>query len=193
VAVRLRAAEILGAIGSEAALDALAGALADPEWMVRRAAVRALGEIPSPRVPGLLTPLQEDPDPRVRAPALRVLAGRGVGGALWALAEELAGPTAAKLVALDALRALADPSVVPEVGRTASDPDLEVAARAVETLAVTESGPALAHLFRALYDPRLGVSSVARAGLLRRTGSDPGARPGAWRRWGEARGLAPPD
>ncbi len=192
VAVRIRAAEILGEIRSEPALDALVVGLDDPEWMVRRAAVLALGAVARPRVPSLLTPLQEDPDARVRIPTLRILAERGMGGALWSLVEELKGEPAGRLVALEALRRLGEDSVVPEVGRLVRDADLEVAARAVEVLAATKSDAALAHLFRALYDPRPAVSSVARAGLSERTGDDPGPDPSAWRRWGAARGLSPP-
>lgn len=51
---RWRAAVILGAIGAQAALDALIAALADPSWDVRHSAAWALGAL---RHPGGFDPL----------------------------------------------------------------------------------------------------------------------------------------
>jgi len=70
--VRRRAADVLGAFGDAAALDALVAALGDPDARVRLAAVGALGRIGTARAAkALAAAARQEQDPAVRAEASR--------------------------------------------------------------------------------------------------------------------------
>lgn len=71
--VREQAADILGAIGEQAAVPALIDALRDAEWQVRFAAVTALGHVGGTQVREALRQMPEDADQRVQALVVQVL------------------------------------------------------------------------------------------------------------------------
>ncbi|MBM3315713.1 HEAT repeat domain-containing protein, partial [candidate division WOR-3 bacterium] len=67
--VRASAAEVLGALGDPAGLEALGLSLGDPDAQVRLAAATALGRIRQPHSAELLGQVLEDPDEKVAAAA----------------------------------------------------------------------------------------------------------------------------
>lgn len=80
VDVRVAAAEALGQLGGQRAVESLIGALCDPEARVRSAAALALGECGDAAAAQPLQRLMDDPDEDVRSAAVQAiirLAGTG--------------------------------------------------------------------------------------------------------------------
>lgn len=73
-AVRSEAAEALGVLRAQKALDPLMETLKDPVAAVRLEALTAIGKMPDPKIIPAINPLANDPDNHVREKALELLA-----------------------------------------------------------------------------------------------------------------------
>ncbi|MCC6140322.1 MAG: HEAT repeat domain-containing protein [Nitrospira sp.] len=140
--LRRTAAEALGKIGDQQAVQSLVLALDDPAAIVREAAARSLGQVgpvdrvTTERLAGLLV----DPIPSVRTAAAQTLASLDQGKELWpAWQSQLAhdNPDVRRAV-IHALEGFDRPEVVEALSGAARDPDAGVRRAAV--VALVESG-----------------------------------------------------
>ncbi len=92
--VRMNAAEALGEIGDERAVDALIKALGDEDWYIRRAAAEALGNIGDKRAVDSLIKALEDENWEVRLAAAKALGYIGAKEAVDELIDRLLNDSA---------------------------------------------------------------------------------------------------
>jgi len=169
--VRIRAIEMLVAIGDAVATDVLVGLLADDDEAVRQAAGRALWEIASEgRVQGLL-PYLKSPDPKVRCAIAGVLGKVGAVECAGALAAAGADPDPyVRASVVNAFRRLGEEAnyyLDTVIARTA-DADAYVRARALEALAAIapDSTDVASHHLSLTADPDPEVRKAAASCLL---------------------------
>lgn len=163
---RATAAYALGDMVALPAVDALIGALEDPDPRVRGAAARSLGYIPDPRCATALLDAYD-----------RELLPESVcGGALAQLSDQAlpavrahlsSGDLRGRLLAVRLLRTMGDASDGDALAALLTDPSAAIRAAAAESLAAHASGVGVARLERLLEDRIPSVRAAAAAAIGR--------------------------
>ncbi|MBD2576216.1 HEAT repeat domain-containing protein [Oscillatoria sp. FACHB-1406] len=176
-AVRGSVVEALGKLGSEAAIPRLLSALEDEDSWVRKSAVEALGKLGlEAAIPGLLSAL-EDEDSWVRESAVKALGKLGseaaIPGLLWTLEDE---DYRVRESAVKALGKLGSEAAIPGLLWALEYEDSDGRESTVETLGKLGSEAAIPGLLWTLEDEdyRVRESAVKALGKLGSEAAIPG-------------------
>ena len=163
-AARLAAAQALGRLAHEGAIQPLITGLRDRDWAVRLSASEALHRIQHPALPGLIDALRDWDHVMSEAAgtALRQIGEPAVSGLLEALRDE---DWRVRRGAAWALGELADAAAVPGLVTALTDEDCLVRRAAAVALGWIRDPAAVPELLRALYDDDWRVRSAAAEAL----------------------------
>ncbi|MCY3934566.1 MAG: HEAT repeat domain-containing protein [Chloroflexi bacterium] len=163
-AARLAAAQALGRLAHEGAIQPLITGLRDRDWAVRLSASEALHRIQQPALPGLIDALRDWDHVMSEAAgtALRQIGEPAVSGLLEALRDE---DWRVRRGAAWALGELADAAAVPGLVAALADEDCLVRRAVAVALGWIRDPAAVPELLRALYDDDWRVRTAAAEAL----------------------------